>query len=75
MVTLHEKVQCWFWNDTSKPKVIEYKICEGTDCLKATLQRGITSLQVMVASARSVGCGSNKAVTLLYVVPWPSSLT
>jgi hypothetical protein len=69
MGTLHEKVQSCFWNDTSKPKVIEYKISEGTDCPKAALQSGITNIQVMVASERSVGWGSNKAVTLLYLVP------
>jgi len=57
------------------PEVIENRICEGTGCLKAALQCGMTSLQFMVASARSVGWGSNKAVTLLYLVPWPSSLT
>jgi hypothetical protein len=27
----------------------------------------------MVASARSVGYGSNEEITLLYLVPWPSS--
>jgi len=34
--------------------VIENKICVGTDCLKATLSSGTTSLQVMVACKR---CG------------------
>ena len=29
------KVQCWFYYDATKPGVIENKICEGTDCLKA----------------------------------------
>ena len=33
----------------------------------------MTNLQVMVASARSVGWGSNEAVTLLYTVPYPSA--
>jgi hypothetical protein len=41
-----------------------------TACLKAVLRSGRTSLQVMVASARSVGWGSNEAVSLLYLVPW-----
>jgi hypothetical protein len=48
--------------------MIENRIFKCTDHLKAAL-RSITSLQVMVASARSVGWGSNKAVTLLYLVP------
>jgi hypothetical protein len=38
----------------TKPGVIENKICEGTDCLKAALRIGMTSLQVMVASATGV---------------------
>jgi hypothetical protein len=75
MVTLHEKLLCWFSIDTSKPEVIENTICEVTDRLKAALRSGMTSLQVMVASARSICWGRNKAVTLLYLVPWPSSLT
>jgi len=54
---------------------MENKICEGTDHLKAALSSGMTSLQVMVSSARSVGWGINKAVTLLYLVPWLSSPT
>jgi hypothetical protein len=45
--------------------VIENKICEGTDCLKAALSSDVASLQVMVALARSVGCGSNEALILL----------
>jgi len=36
--------------------------------LKAALSSGVTNLQVMVVSARSVSCGSNEAVTLLYLV-------
>jgi len=47
-VTLHEKVQCWFSNDASKPEVIEKNICEGSDYLNLALQPDITSLQVMV---------------------------
>jgi len=34
--------------------VIENRIFEGTDCLKAALRTGMTGLQVMVASATSV---------------------
>jgi hypothetical protein len=55
--------------------VRENKICEGTDCLKAALSSGMTGLPVVVASAASVSRGSNEAVTLLYLVPWPSTLT
>jgi hypothetical protein len=54
------KVQCWFQCDATKPGVIENRSCEGTDCLKAALSNGVTSLQVMVASARSVSRGSMK---------------
>ena len=46
---------------------------EGTDCLKAALSSGVTSLQVVVVSARSVSRGSNEAVTLLYLVSSPST--
>jgi hypothetical protein len=38
MVTLQEKVLCWFSNDALKPRVIVYKISEGTDRLKAALE-------------------------------------
>jgi len=48
----------------------EGKICDGTDHLNATLNIGMTSLQLMVGSARSVGWGSNEAVILLYLVPY-----
>ena len=41
--------------------------------LKAALSSGVTSLQVMVVSARSVSSGSNEAVTLLYLVSSPST--
>ena len=34
--------------------VIENKICEGTDCLKAALSCGMTGLQFIVASATGV---------------------
>jgi len=62
-------------HDATNPQMIENKICEGTDCLKAALSSGMTSLQVMVACARSMGWGSNEAVSLLYLIPWPSSPT
>jgi hypothetical protein len=75
VITLQGNLQCWFSNDATKPQVIETNICEGTDCLKAALSSGMTSLQVMVASARSVGWGSNEAVTLLYLTSCPSCLT
>jgi len=38
------------------------KICIDTDCLNAALSSGVASLQVLFASARSVGLGSNEAV-------------
>jgi hypothetical protein len=38
--------------------VIENRSCEGTDCQKAALSSAVTSVQVMVASARSVSCGT-----------------
>jgi hypothetical protein len=60
MVTQHAKMQCWILNDASKPEVIEKIICEGTDYLNLALQSDVTSLHVMVASARSVDWGSNK---------------
>jgi hypothetical protein len=75
MVTLHEKVQFWFWCNAVNLRVMENKFCEGTDHLKAALRSGVTSLNVMFASARSVGCGLSKAVTLLYLVTWTSSPT
>jgi len=34
----------------------------------------MASLQVMVASARSVGWGINEAVTMLYIIPYPGPL-
>jgi hypothetical protein len=34
---------------------MENNISEGSDSLNATLSSGVTSVQVMVASARSVG--------------------
>jgi len=61
-------VQCWFHYDSTKPGVIENRICKGTDCLKAALSSGVTSLQVVVVSVRSVSRGSDEAVTMLYLV-------
>jgi len=54
--------------------VIENNICEGADCLNTALSNGMTSLWVIVVSARSVGWGKNEAVTFLYLVPYPSAL-
>jgi len=68
-------MQCRFWNDATKREVTENKIFGGTACLKAALESGMTSLQVMVACARSVVSRNNKRVTLLYFVIWPSTLT
>jgi len=45
MDTVHDKVQCWFSFVASKQELVEYKICEGTDHLKATLRSGMTSVQ------------------------------
>jgi len=73
MATVHDKLQCWFYYDATKPGVIENRICEVTDCLKAALSSGVTSLQVVVVSARSVRRGSNEVVTLLFLVSSPSS--
>ena len=58
MATVQEKLQCWFYYDATKPGVIENRICGGTDCLKAALSCGVTNLQVIVVSARSVSRGS-----------------
>ena len=69
------KVQCWFYYDATKPEVIENRIFEGADCLKAALSCGVTSLKVVVVSARSVRRGINEAVTLLCLVSSPSTPT
>jgi hypothetical protein len=53
--------------------VIDNKFFEGSHCLKAAVRSGVTSIQIMVASARSVGWGCNEAVTLLYLVTRPST--
>jgi len=63
------QVEYWFYYNATNAGVIENRICEGIDCLKAALSSGVTSLQVVVVSARSVSRGSNEAVTLLCLVP------
>jgi len=55
--------------------VIESKICKRTNQLETPLSNGVTSLQAMVASARSVRMGSDEVVTLVYLLPRLSSLT
>jgi len=54
---------------------MESRFFEGTDCLNSALQSGMTSLKVMIASARSFVWGSNEALKLLYLVTWPNTLT
>jgi len=73
MVTLHKEVQFLFQYVAVNPRVIENKVCEDTDHLKAALTSGMTSLNVTVASARIVDRGRSEAVTLLSLVPWPES--
>jgi len=70
-----ENMACWFYYDATKPGVIENRICEGTVFLKAALCIGMTSLQVLVVSARSVSRRSSEAVTLLCLVSSLSILT
>jgi len=60
MATQLEVMQCWFYYDVTKPGVIDNRIVEGTDCLEAALSSGVTSLQVIFVSARSVSRGSMK---------------
>jgi hypothetical protein len=50
IVSLHEKLQCWFECDVAKVQVIENRICEGADGLKVVLSSCVTGLQLMVAS-------------------------
>jgi len=57
MATVQETIQCCFMYDATKPHMIERKICEGSECLKAALSSGISGLQVIFASATSVGWG------------------
>jgi len=58
MATVQENALLVF--DDTKPGLIENSIFEGTDCLKAALSSGLTSLQVMVALARNMSSGSMK---------------
>ena len=51
------------------------QVFEGTDCMKSAIRNDMTRLQVMVALERLVGWGSNKALTLLYLVTWSGTLT
>ena len=73
--TLQEKVRCWLQYNATKCKVIGYKICEGTDCLKAAWSNDVTSLAGIVAPARVVDWRSNDTMSLLYVLPLPSTRT
>jgi hypothetical protein len=63
----------WFLYDANKPQVIENKICECTNCMKAALSSGVTSQQVMDALETIVGWGKNEGVTFLYLIPYPSA--
>ena len=74
--TLQEKVYCcWLQYNGTKCKVIGYKICEGTDCLKAAWSSDVTSLEGIVVPERIVDWRSNDKVSLLYVLPLPSTRT
>ena len=53
--------------------MIENKIWEGSDCLKAALSSGVTIQQLMVGHARIVGWGSN-GVMFIHLVPYPNAL-
>jgi len=72
---LQEKEHCWLQYNATKCKVIENKICEGTDCLKAAWSSDVTSLEGIVVPARVVDWRSNDTVSLLYVLPLPSTRT
>ena len=48
--------------------MIENRICEGIDCLNATLSSGVTSQQLMVAHAIIVGWGSNGVMFMAAVM-------
>ena len=53
--------------------MIEKKIWEGSDCLKAALSSCVTSQQLMVAHARIVGWGRN-GVMFIHLVYYPNAL-
>jgi len=72
MATLQDKDQSYFKYDATKPDMRENKICEGIDCLNATLSSDMTSLQAKVASARIVDRESNGLI-FLHVGPYPSA--
>jgi hypothetical protein len=55
--------------------MIENKFCVRSDHLNAALRSGMTNLNFMVASARSVDSGQSEAVTLLYLITWKSTQT
>ena len=57
MVTLYERMQFWFKYDAVNPRAIGNNVCEATDDLKAALRSVMTTQNVMVVCARSVGCG------------------
>ena len=63
-------VLVWCYKSTSdrEQDLWTYRLSEAALC------SGMTSLQVMAASARRLICGSNEALTLLYLVAWPSAL-
>jgi hypothetical protein len=54
------KMQCWFEYDATKTQEIENKNCEDTDCPNPALSSDMTTLQEIVATARSVGWGGMK---------------
>jgi len=74
-VTLHEEVHCCLQYNGTKCKAIENKICEDTDCLKAAWSSGVKSLEGIVAPASVVDWRSNDKLSLLYVLPLPSTTT
>jgi len=73
MATVQENVQCWFYYDATKPGVIENRICESADCLKAALSSGVTSLCGCVS--KKCEQGEHVAVTWLCLVSSPSTPT
>jgi len=72
-VTLQEKVHCWLQYNATKRKVIENKICEGTDCLKAAWSSDVTRLERIIAPTIIVGWRSSDKMSFLYVLPLPST--
>jgi hypothetical protein len=70
MATLQENLKYSFKYVATKPGVIDNRICDRIDCLKAALSSGVASLQFIFASATIVIRGSNESVTFLYLEPW-----